>query len=295
MTDLTDSDIGQITTFLYDCCERVLRWLPTAPAWEPAWQRCAAQEELANAEVGPAGPWAERPVRTVYGQTAGFLAATVDCLHALADVVDPHITAYVPNVLARAAMEAGAQAWWLLEPGIGARRRVIRSVLIRAASARRLAENVGKVDPAAVVTDYGEDDDAVRAYADALGLTYTINGHKVECEGERLPSYTNRAEAFAAANLISGAYAVYSGAAHAEWHAVVQGWRPDPAAAPTGRWTRRPDRAAVWAAVIASSGYAVVPARRALTLLGRTARLVEIDHYLERIGNLQHQLGLAGG
>jgi hypothetical protein len=27
--------------------------------------------------------------------------------------------AYLPNVIARATMEAGSQAWWLLDPEIG--------------------------------------------------------------------------------------------------------------------------------------------------------------------------------
>jgi hypothetical protein len=68
-------------------------------------------------------------------------------------------------------MEAGAQAWWLLEGGIGARRRVVRSILIRASSARWLEKSVKFADPAGKASDYGEDQARVTAYAKALGLS----------------------------------------------------------------------------------------------------------------------------
>ena len=71
------------------------------------------------------------------------------------------------------------------------------------------------------------------------------------------------------------AYKIYSIAAHAEWHAVVQGWRQEPS--PGGPcWERWPDQEAVWAMVLSAAGLATMPAFRTLTLLGWIARLVEL-------------------
>ena len=42
-----------------------------------------------------------------------------------------------PTVVARSAIEIGAGAWWLMEPGIGVRRRVCRELALSLASARR--------------------------------------------------------------------------------------------------------------------------------------------------------------
>ncbi len=50
------------------------------------------------------------PVRTAYAEVAVYLLAAQDCLLAMADSVNLLTTAYVPSVLARAAMEASAQA-----------------------------------------------------------------------------------------------------------------------------------------------------------------------------------------
>jgi hypothetical protein len=48
------------------------------------------------------------------------------------------------------------------------------------------------------------------------------------CEGETLPGYTARARVFEAAVNMSAAYSIYSAGAHAEWHAVIAGFRQEP-------------------------------------------------------------------
>lgn len=94
-------------------------------------------------------------------------------------------------------MEPSAQAWWLLEGGIGARRRVIRSILIRGSSAARwLGEAVKVAGPAGKASDYGEDQARVRAYAEELGISYVCNDKRTERDGETLPGYTKRATSF---------------------------------------------------------------------------------------------------
>lgn len=144
-------------------------------------------------------------------------------MRTMADSVNVRTTTYTSGVLARAVMEPGAQAWWLLERGIGARRRVTRSVLVRASSARRLQKSVKAADPRGKPRDYGEDPARVTTYARALGLSYTCNSRKTECESESLPGYTDRATEFEKAIGVSAAYAIYSGAAHAELYGVDAG------------------------------------------------------------------------
>jgi hypothetical protein len=218
---------------------------------------------------------------------------TVDLVSALADLIDMQTTPLVPNVLARAAMEAGSQAWWLLEPGIGARRRVIRSMLIRAASARELKTAVRKVDRTLRISDFGEDPDMVRQCAARLGLTYICNDRTTECESERLPGFTKRADDFGEANRMTAAYRIYSASVHVQWYAVVQDWRDvDKAETSTPMRERRPDREAAWAAVIASAGFAVMPAWRAMTLLGLNARLMELREHVRMLDNLLRRMDL---
>lgn len=205
-------------------------------------------------------------------------------------------TSYVPGVLSRAAMEAGSQAFWLLEPGIGARRRVIRSVLVRAGSAANLKETVEAVDPGAAISDYGEDPTMVEAYGRELGVAYTKKkdqyGRKaLECEGDRLPSYTARAVALERGMQMSAGYRIYSGAAHAELYSVMQAWRRTTpgAAASLERWC---DREAVWAAVLASAGFVMMPAFRALVLLDLRARMTEMVRSMRDIGAMTRKMNL---
>ncbi len=76
------------------------------------------------------------------------------------------------------------------------------------------------------------------------------------CEGEKLPGYTTRARSYEAAARSMGAYGIYSAAAHAEWHAVIAGWREEqrPGGGPV--LVTRPD---LWAA---GSAVGQLPGRR---------------------------------
>jgi hypothetical protein len=285
MSDLTLTDVEEIQRYLITTRDDLLTWLPNP--WQPAWKSEAAKE-LLNTETGPAAPWGADPVHTAYAAASMFLFAAADCLEAVADSANLLTTVYVPHIHARAAMEAGSQAWWLLEPNIGARNRVIRSILIRASSARHLGKAAGKLSSNAAA--FGEDQDTVRAYAASLGLTYVCNDDRVECETEKLPSYNARAADFENAVFMTAAYAIYSGAAHAELYAIRQGWRPSPTAAPL--WEKNPDRIPVWAAVLAAAGFATVPAFRAITLLGKNARRADLAYSMRNIGKMTRRLGL---
>lgn len=272
MPDLTLGDVTEIKSFLSRTCDDVLSWLP-GTGWQPTWQSEAARE-LDNKEVRADGsPWGDEPVRTAYAAAAVFLLTATDCLRAMADSVNTLTTTYTSGVLARAVMEPGAEAWWLLEGGIGARRRVIRSILIRASSARWLGKAVTATDPGGKASDYGEDEVGIRTYATELGLSYVCNSNRTECEGELLPGYTARATEFEKAVGVSAAYSIYSGAAHAELYAVMQGWRDVGASHPSGEVLERwPDREAVWSSVIIAAGFLMIPAFEALSRLDLNAR-----------------------
>jgi hypothetical protein len=78
---------------------------------------------------------------------------------------------------------------------------------------------------------------------------------------------------------MSAAYNIYSAAAHAEWHAVIASFRQEPLPGGGTVLLSRPDLVAVAGAVLAAAGFAIVPADRALRLLGRTARLAEFGYH----------------
>ncbi len=203
-------------------------------------------------------------------------------------------------------MEAGAVLWWLLEPGLGARLRVIRFWLVRASGARNLDTSVRKVDPSATPGVYGQTPDSVRQDMADLGLVLeekeTPRDNKVtgakwsvwswSCEGEKLPGYSDRARAFQAEMQSLGAYAIYSAASHAEWHAVIAGWRQEPLPGGGTILTPRPDLVAAGGAVLGSAGCLIVPARSALDLLGRGARSQELRYHSRRADDLINNLGL---
>jgi hypothetical protein len=293
MPDLTGNDVAEIKSYLSRTCDDVLGWLP-GTGWQRGWQS-EAGGELSNTEIRADGSaWGELPVRTAYALAAVLLMTATDCLRALGDSVNALTTTYTSGVLSRAVMEPGAQAWWLLAGGIGARRRVIRSVLIRASSARWLEKSVQAADPAGVASTYGEDQAMVKSYAAGLGLSYVCNSSKTECEGELLPGYTSRAPEFEKAVGVSAAYAIYSGAAHAELFAVMQGWRDAGAPYPPGTVLERwPDREAVWTSIIIAAGFVMKPAFEALLRLDWGARKIQAADSMRKNRDLARRMNLA--
>ena len=264
MADLTEADVHEMKRFLGDTCADVKRWLPE-PEWRPAWQSEAARER-ANRERGTDGPWGDRPVRAAYTAAALYLESVLQCMRAMGAALTTDTTHYVPYCLARAAMEAGSQAFWLLEPDIGARRRVARFMLIRASGARNRAEEVSLTDPASAGM-YGETPEQLDAEAVRLGLRLEYRQtrkHRGQwwCEDDKLPGYTERNRQLERAMLSPAAYKIYSAALHAEWHAVIGGWDEVTMADGSRALVSRPDRVAVWGAVLVAAAPAVVPATR---------------------------------
>jgi hypothetical protein len=113
------------------------------------------------------------------------------------------------------------------------------------------------------------------------------------CDGKKLPSYTARATAFEAACGMTAAYSIYSAPAHAEWHAILSRYKEEVLPDGSRLMVTRPDRVAVAAAAIAAVGFAVRPADRALTLLGRKARLAEIPYHALHARELMRRFDLS--
>jgi hypothetical protein len=178
--------------------------------------------------------------------------------------------------------------------------RVARSWLIRASGAERLAEAVTLTDAGAAPGLYGETPAMVEAAIKSLGLTFTRQQDRRTkrwtwtCEGEKLPGYTSRATEFEAACGMTAAYSIYSAPAHAEWHAILSRYKEEVLPDGNRLMITRPDRVAIAAAAIAAAGFAVRPADRALSLLGRKARLAEIPYHALHAKELMRRFELSG-
>jgi hypothetical protein len=275
--DLCD-DVAEMTRYLTEASDAISSWFPDVE-WVPAWQSEAARE-LTETVRGAGGPWGDMPVRTAYAAAAFLLEAVLQCVRALSGALTAEATPYVANCLARSALEAGSRAWWLLEPDIGAQRRVARFLLIRARSARAVHDTAKTLG--AEPGDYGETVATVFQHAAALGfeLVSTDQGRRWSCGVDKLPSCTARARAFEQALRAGGSYAIYSGSAHAAWHAIISGWQlPQIPGDVQSLLVNAPDRVAMWSAVFNTVSAGLEVSRRALDLLGHRARLLNL-YYL---------------
>ncbi len=110
------------------------------PRWQPA-ADSEASAELASGQVRQDGqPWSDEVLRTPYAAASLLMTGVLDNLGSIRQLIDDPMPAIGPTVIARSAMEIGAAAWWLMEPGIGARRRTCRQLILSLISARRAAQ-----------------------------------------------------------------------------------------------------------------------------------------------------------
>jgi hypothetical protein len=108
-----------------------------ALAWAPT-PGSEASAELSNVETRSDGsPWGENPPRTAYAAANLMMLGVIDVLKSLERMLQSPVPVIGPTVLARSAIEIASGAWWLMEPGIGARCRVCRELVASLTSARR--------------------------------------------------------------------------------------------------------------------------------------------------------------
>ena len=110
------------------------------PRWQPA-PDSEASAELASRQIRQDGlPWSEDVLRTPYALASLLMTGVLDNLGSIRQLIGDPMPAIGPTVIARSAMEIGATAWWLMQPGIGARRRTCRQLALSLVSARRAAQ-----------------------------------------------------------------------------------------------------------------------------------------------------------
>jgi hypothetical protein len=200
-----------------------------APVWEPS-SGSEGAAEVANTEVGPAGPWGESPVRTAHALTHALMDAGLAHLRALALLYVDSPPEMAPTTIARSVMETAATAWWIMEPGIGARSRVARVTSERLRSALEAAKAIGSLPPTVNPADYSETEQHVRQYATDLGLTTTAGDVRIDGQVRRnstdLISWLFETETELNQSQARLVYPVYSGVAHGLLYGIMQFLRP---------------------------------------------------------------------
>jgi hypothetical protein len=276
------SDVHRMHTALGKLLSTVRRRIPAT--WTPAWRSDAGDEIKATSRLlrTDGGPWGESPLSTVF-PVSGMLIDTViqnaDAVHVLLESRATSTLAL--DAQARAALEAAAQAWWLLEPRLGGRARVARLYVLRRSSAARLEQTAQKMGlPAAA--GYGalvqELDDF---YQGKLGLTPMLSskGNWIGCENQTTFDYSTRVKAFMeqiGQDPATGPYAYYCGASHAELWRIQYSYDEVQRSDGQTVWVPRAPVATVNAAVSVCVDALTYPVARAFALLGRGASSTEL-------------------
>lgn len=155
-----------------------------------------------------------------------YTAALDDVLAMAASIHGGIRTAIPAVVLARAVAEVCSQAWWLLEPGVGARGRVERLQSLRLRSALE-GEQAAKADgiDEADWHEYTERQELVHEYSRKLGLDDPRKDrYAFVCGTQRMPSLSRNVAAMLSDVGVEGAYKIHSGFAHGELFALWQGF-----------------------------------------------------------------------
>ena len=162
-----------------------------APRWQPA-PDSEASRELASLPTRQDGSlWDEDTARWTYAAASLLMTGVLDNLGSIRGLIGEPMPAIGPRVLTRSAMEIGATAWWLMEPGIGARRRTCRHLVLSLISARRtaqVAEELG--DPDGIRDAQDRQKQVTDLISDLAILPPTGRGFSPSIEGEKFPDAT---------------------------------------------------------------------------------------------------------
>jgi hypothetical protein len=163
-----------------------------APRWEPA-PGSQAATELANTETRHNGdPWGQDIPRTSYAAANLLMTGVLDNLGSLCNLLGDPMTTIGPTVITRSALEIGATAWWLTEPGIGVRRRACRELALSLTSARRAKQVAEELDdPEGKAEGIAQEANVMRRIDDlAIGVP-TGSRYSPQIEGEACPDATS--------------------------------------------------------------------------------------------------------
>lgn len=188
-----------------------------------------ADGELAEARTLSLGDgdWGEDRVRTAYAAALMSYTAALDEGLGMAAVITGGVRTAIPAVvLSRSIAEVCSQAWWLLEPGVGARGRVERLQCLRLRSAiegERAAEADGIEQ--ADWHEYTETQSQVAEFSRKLGLDNPQrDGYALVCGCQPMPSVSRNVAAMLSDVGVEAAYNIHSGFAHGEIFALWQGF-----------------------------------------------------------------------
>ena len=163
-----------------------------APRWQPAPDSEASRELTTLPTRQDGNPWDEDTARWTYAAASLLMTAVIDNVGSIRGLIGEPMPAIGPRVLARSAMEIGATAWWLMEPGIGVRRRTCRHLVLSLISARRaaqVAEELGDLDG---IRDAQDREKQVTDLIGDLAILSATGNNRFSptIEGENLPEAT---------------------------------------------------------------------------------------------------------
>jgi len=287
-----DTMLTELRVFLTEAITLARAVAEADTAWNTPWAHSPAGTELATEEASRpepetgSWPWQLAPMiarwalQVAAAEATGFSAA-----------VDQDATSYSADVLCRGILETSSLAWWLLDPGIGAERRLARSLVYRLHSAGQTERAVSALElglednPA----EYGETVTSVQQEIRALGWTCSKSctvsfGH--DGDKESWPGYTERA-----ASLVTKIwpqrklpYAVLSAVAHGELLGLQRNLVPSPPGTPGLRVT--PDQASalwLWQDTYLVLGALVFTTDRAAAFLGLREQLAALNVLTEQL------------
>ena len=168
--------------------------------WEPT-AGSEAAAEIANTEIRQAGdPWGEYPPRTAYAAANLMMTGVLDNLASIHNLIGIEMPVIGPTVVARSAIEIASGAWWLMEPGIGVRRRVCRELALSLESARRTKQVAEEFQAHALtrgaqvgqeITDALQQEASVLQRITDLGIAPPASGFSPKVETEKAESATD--------------------------------------------------------------------------------------------------------
>jgi hypothetical protein len=199
--------------------------------WEPE-PGSQAAAELANTETRQSGdPWGEDPPRTVYAAANLMMTGVMDDLTSIHRLLGDQMPVIGPTVMARSAIEIASGVWWLMEPGIGVRRRVCRELALSLTSARRAKQIAEEFQASGFqvgqeITDASQQETKVLQRITDLGITPPSSGYSPMIENERAKSATEATAEMLKAVLPASApgqyvYRTYSAVTHGEIYGLM--------------------------------------------------------------------------
>jgi hypothetical protein len=204
--------------------------------WEPeAGSEAAA--EVSNTETRQGGdPWGEDPPRTAYAAANLMMTGVLDDLAGLRQLLDDKMSVIAPTVVGRSAIEIASGVWWLMEPGIGARRRVCREFVLSLTSARR-AKQVAKefqdkgFQVGQEITDASQQEARVLQRIAGLGIAAPSSGYSPKIGNEQAESATAATAAMLKSVLPASVpgefvYRTYSAVTHGEIYGLMNFMAP---------------------------------------------------------------------